>query len=555
MDSSLVYAKTPTGDEAVRQSTRVVQRNLRMVLLQVDGNLSVEELVAKIGNQRLVEGALKELEEGGFIEVATTAPGQRGERVPAPAVELSVISQFSTFGSRSSIMPGGFDSSTAGSNFSSFGKPLLSSSPEARPEADPAAPVPRAAPMVRAGQRIAPARWLAAGLGGVLFLLLAVLLFYPYGNFRPGLEAALSRQLAAPVKVGEVRLELLPRPRLLLADLMIGASGEGRIAALAIASPHLLLGSGKRQLPEAEASGVSLSANRLVDLPIFGGQVAAGSEFSLQRLRISRATVMLGDLASTEFSGEMLFRADGSTEKASFRGADDSLRLEVTPTAQGVVLAIESLRWKPAGMPFSFDSLQASGLLQKNRLLLQKVDTTFLGGILKGNWLLDWNAGMVMAGEASLTRLDARKVTAALAPNLHLEGDLSGALRMRASGSGWQDMLNRIEANLDAEVARGLLTGVDLGELARRGSGAVVRAGATRFDTLAARLDIGGGRVVARALELDAGPLTAGGRATVEGDGRVDGMVMVQARSSVSSVRVPARLTGTLLDMSLVATN
>lgn len=37
MDPKLVFAKTPIGDEAVRQSTRVVQRNLRMVLVQVDG--------------------------------------------------------------------------------------------------------------------------------------------------------------------------------------------------------------------------------------------------------------------------------------------------------------------------------------------------------------------------------------------------------------------------------------------------------------------------------------------------------------------------------------
>ena len=50
MNSSLVYAKTPIGDEAVRQSTRVVQRNLRMVLVQIDGKLTVGELGDKIGN-------------------------------------------------------------------------------------------------------------------------------------------------------------------------------------------------------------------------------------------------------------------------------------------------------------------------------------------------------------------------------------------------------------------------------------------------------------------------------------------------------------------------
>ena len=67
MDLGLVYVKTPTGDEAVRQSTHVVQRNLRMVLVQVDGKLSVAELAGKIGNVQLVEDALWKLEEGASL--------------------------------------------------------------------------------------------------------------------------------------------------------------------------------------------------------------------------------------------------------------------------------------------------------------------------------------------------------------------------------------------------------------------------------------------------------------------------------------------------------
>ena len=67
MDKFLVYVKTPIGDEAVRQSTHVVKRNLRMVLVQVDGKLSVAELSTKIGNRQLVEAALRELESDGFI--------------------------------------------------------------------------------------------------------------------------------------------------------------------------------------------------------------------------------------------------------------------------------------------------------------------------------------------------------------------------------------------------------------------------------------------------------------------------------------------------------
>lgn len=547
MDSSLIYAKTPVGDEAVRQSTRVVQRNLRMVLLQVDGSLSVEELIAKIGNQRLVEGALKELEEGGFIAVSTDALAARAEkRSPSLAERFSAISQFSTFGPPSAVPP-----SQPASGFSSFGKPVF---PLAASEAAPYGVEGEDEPPAYSAVRISPRKWFLRGLGGLVVLLLALLLLYPYESFRPGIEASLSRLLATPVKVGEVRVELLPRPRLSLTNVLIGETGDSRIASIAIGSPYVLLGKGPYRLQDVEMSGITVTANRLVDLPMFGGRQMA-NDISVRRVLVHGVTVTLGDLRSPDISGEMLLRADGTAEKAEFHAADGSFRVDATPSEQGVMLNIEGLSWKPAGMPFAFESLQALGLLQKNRLLIQKLDTTFLGGILKGNWLIDWSAGMVMAGEASLARLDCRKVSAAMAPNLRLEGDLSGSLRMRATGDGWQEMLGHIEANLDIDVARGMLIGIDLGEVARRGSGVIVRSGSTRFDTLQAHLDIAKGRVVARGIQLDAGPMLASGRVTLDADGQTDGLLLVEARSSVASRRVPARVSGPLSDMSLTAGN
>ena len=61
MDSNLIYLKTASGEEAMHQRTRVMQRNLRMVLILVDGKSTVSDLVLRIGNQALTESALAEL--------------------------------------------------------------------------------------------------------------------------------------------------------------------------------------------------------------------------------------------------------------------------------------------------------------------------------------------------------------------------------------------------------------------------------------------------------------------------------------------------------------
>lgn len=68
MDSNLIYAKTASGEEAMKKRTRVMQRNVRMVLILVDGKSTVADLCLKTGNPQLTEYALGELEKGGFVE-------------------------------------------------------------------------------------------------------------------------------------------------------------------------------------------------------------------------------------------------------------------------------------------------------------------------------------------------------------------------------------------------------------------------------------------------------------------------------------------------------
>ena len=79
MDTNFIYTKTAAGEEAIRQRTRVMQRNVRMVLILVDGNSTFQDLCLRTGNVKLTENALLELEKGGFIVPALTNGGARGE--------------------------------------------------------------------------------------------------------------------------------------------------------------------------------------------------------------------------------------------------------------------------------------------------------------------------------------------------------------------------------------------------------------------------------------------------------------------------------------------
>lgn len=552
MSPNLVYAKTPFGEEAVQQGTRVVQRNLRMVLLQVDGKLNVTELSEKIGNPRLVETALKELEELGLIVGTIEVASFREESPAQPQGFAESVEPRSVF---SAFVPSAFaprqveDDMSPLTEFSSFGKPII---PTGAPE--PAvSPLPAPAPPTEAvGDGVARWRKPMLGIGIVALLLLGGVLFYPYERFKPQLEGSASRFFGAPVTVEKVGVALFPWPQLKLTGVSVGSAGDGRIAEIRIASPFSLLGNGVPVISRVELSGVELSARRLTELPMLSPSDEPTA--MLGTVHIEQLTVKLGQQVSIGgLSGDIVLTPSGRMEKAAFEKADRTLLLEARPAGKGVALTIEGRGWEPGGTPLALSSLQAKGVLTQDKLLLQNVDTTFLGGLLRGNWLLDWSAGLAMAGEGRLTRLDSRRVAAVFVPALRLEGEMSGAVRVRSAAMDWPNLWKNIEATIDGEVTQGVLHGVDPFEAARRGSGHEVRAGSLRFSRLQFSIAASPRQTVGRSITVDAGVAHAAGQFTFMPGGQVNGQLNVHFRSSVSSLQMPVHIGGSLPDLVAVS--
>lgn len=563
MDSNLIYAKTPTGDEAVRQSTRVVQRNLRLVLVQVDGKMSVEELSAKIGNPRLVHAALRELEEGGYIAPTLEAASvwEESKKAALGPVQSEVsqpISQFSVFGP---TIGGAADSrapNSAASKFSSFGKPILPTRKAMREGGfKPSMPppnMPMPEPTVGAPVSLRPLRrhWLL-GIGAGVLLAVGTAFFYPYDRFKPALEAAATDFVGAPVRIGGVGVALYPSPQLKLTDITLGQGGSGGVAEVRIGSPIALLRGAPVAISRVDVSGAHLQASQLVAMPFFKGDPIKPEAARIGQVNIERSQIILTEgVAFSDISGHLKFKPDGSLEKATVESAERTLLVEAQPSPLGIALNIEGRAWQPQGAAVSFASMQAKGVLQSDKLLIQNLDTTFLGGILRGSWLVDWSRGLAMAGDATLSRIDTKMLGAAFAPSLKLEGEMSGTLKLRSTGRDWGSLWRNAEAVLNTEVKRGTLFGVDLGEAARRNGAAEVRAGATKFDRLVSTVSVTPKQVASRDLRMDAGMVTATGQFVAGRDGQVEASMVVTLQTSVSSINVPLHIYGNLPDLTAV---
>lgn len=561
MDAKQIFVKTQIGDEAVRQSTRVVQRNLRMVLVQVDGKLSVAELSAKIGNPRLVEAALRDLEEGGFIVprqgLVLGREGEKKSEGVAPSEEAGKafpVSQFSSFGKNAPAESGKL---AASSQFSSFGKPILPTAGYRKepPTVSVKKPERKRRPEPSPDRPLAIGRWLLGVPLGLLLLSLLVALLYPYNNFKPAIEAAGSQLLQVPVRVGAVGVTVWPRPALTLSDVKLGDAEEGAIELVRVSSPFALLGSKPYTLAALDVVGAKVSADFLATAALFQKPLPeSGNALLIQRINLERFTVTVRDLALRDLSGQITLMADGSVEQASLRNDDEGIRLQAVPSAAGIMLDIQGAGWMPLGKPLAFNSLQAKGVLQKGKLVIQSVDTTFLNGILKGSWLLDWSkGGLSMAGDASLQRIDCQKLALALVPSLGLEGELGGSLRLRGSGLNWEALWKSLEGHLDADIVRGVLRGTDLGEAVRGGSGFVVRSGTTKFDRLRAALNIDAQQVVGRDVQMTAGMMTVSGQFVAGRQRPLEANLLVNMQTSVSTVRAPVRVTGDLSALQAVS--
>jgi len=541
MNAGQIYAKTPIGDEAVRQSTRVVQRNLRMVLVQVDGKLTVAELSEKIGNARLVENAIRELESGGYIvplEGATAAWAKPMEAVKRE--QVSAISQFSTFGPGKASATGEVQSRA--SQFSTFGKPVLPA-PQLVPSREEQLP-PTADNTT--GNRLSLPK-LFLGLIGLAFFSLLLVLVYPYDRHRDEISAATGDVLKLPVSVGHVSLQFLPRPRLHLSGLEVG---ESRIDNLWIDQPWSLLFGGAQAVEKVTVGGGELSLTQIMASPL----LASPTLPALRQLMVENLVVRVSSgLAFAPLNGHLDF-ASGRFSSGALENAGRSLLVALKPGQGGLDLSIEGRAWQLPELKGEFSALQAKGKLSPDRLRVVDIDTSFLGGLLQGEWELAWGkGGLSMTGSGELKRIDLALVSSSLFPTTGFTGELSGKLQIAGQGESWSAMWQSSESQLKLKALRGVLNGLDIGEAGRRGAGATVRAGMTRFDTLEADLKVDSGNILFRDIRLEAGAMSATGQVAATRDGEVDGRLVMAAQSSVATVRVPMTLSGNLPELTINA--
>lgn len=593
MDSTLIYEKTASGEEAMRQRTRVVQRNLRMVLILVDGKASVAELCAKTGNPQMTEGALRELEQGGFIaplqaDARSVLQQSRKAAQEASASAAVPFSQFSTFGdkneplrieptvgvappqegdafARSAYVPGCIPAMDGVALDLAEEASELKKSDLRAVRGEGAGLAGRIKSMIRRGSddevRIVPIRrgqrsaalgWPARLVFGALlaFALFALaILLFPYGRYLPELENGLATATGLPVKIREMRVGFYPKPGLFLTDVRLGGDeGQIRVGEMRLQAAPGALFAQRLILREVEASDVFLPTQALAMLPLaFAAIAQPASRVTVEHFALDRVTLSLRNLDLSGLEGGVHLDSGGSFMSLTLQSEDRGLRLEARPAAQGMSIDVEGLNWRASSAsPYLFDSLSMKGILRGATLQFAAVEARLLDGVVAGAIAVEAGRLLGVSGQLEYERINLKRLGTALALGWQFDGEVDGKLAFSAQANDWSSLPGKLEGDGDFTARRGTLGGIDLAEALRRATNKPVLGGETRFEQLSGVLHLAPGAYRASELLLTSGLMQSTGTLAFDKDMRLRGVMDVQMRGSSGRLNVPVSIGGTL---------
>jgi hypothetical protein len=633
MDHDLIYAKTASGEGAMLQRTRVMQRNVRMVLILVDSQSTVGDLCLKTGNPQLTENALRELEEGGFIEprVEPDSLWEEGEKVAreiraaagnkriqiAPrrsgnsnepsAIPTSTpssikepetsdwsISEFSLAsphperspvtlaplaaedGSKESIgQIGPVDSapSFAGRIWRLFSKPswrknkaTFADSPGSVPPGEhkggletverPKAPAPKASeavvlktPVRRRGASMGWPLAVILSIAGALALGFLTVLLFPYNTYLPGLELAFSNAIGRPVKLGNLSVDLYPKPALLLGDIRIANDkDEIRIDEIRLQPVLGTLTAKKKVFREVLVSGTSLSAETIASLPGFFVALSnPAARTGVTSLGFEKVSVSFAGLGFSGMNGEAKLSSDGQFQSLMLRSADRSLTLSATPRVQGLDVVVEGFGWRPSPASlFVFDSVNLKGELEGGMFSIKNMELRIFDGLVVGAAVLRADKKPSIAGDVSFKRVNATRFGDALGLGQQFSGETAGEIRFSTSADSWESIFSTIDADGEFSMHRGSIRGIDLTEAARSVSKNPTQGGATQFESLSGTVRLTPTNYQFSGLVLNSGLMQSTGTIDVSKELKVSGKIELKIRGTVNQTRVPLVIGGPL---------
>ena len=583
MTDDLIYTKTQAGEEAVQERRRLVQRNLRMVLILVDGVVNVAALKNEVGDAAMVESALAELERLGLIatpeavepevdasEIETIPSLDAGAVATATPLEVPLVqadtvfdeetaAQVRTAAAGTATPETGPEESAKGAwkspltDISDWWESARKERAQAKEEAIyEAAYGKEVVEEIDAGRRRGPGitlvfrwSWLLIAAVGMAAVALLTLVLFPYDSYRHDFEQRLGLAVGDEVKIGEVRLVFAPYPALELDRVSVGA--DPYITANKV---QLLAEYGSIFGPryrEVDIEGMSMKERGLDRLSKWFLPAGMGDAV-IDRVNIDGLAI---DVAGSTVGGlrgsATVDRSNGLTGVALHTKEGD-LHIDVTPEPIGVKLGFVANGWTAPFRPgLLFNYLELHGELVAGRLTISRVEAHLYDGSMIGEGLVTWVQEPSLTLRLDFQHLAVAQLLSALGGEPLIEGAASGKVQVNAKAIAVQRLDQELRLNGSFVVERGSLKRVDLAEAIRSSPRTALRGGTTRFEQFSGGFTADNQSLRLSGLHMAAGLMQVAGDVTVSNPSQtLSGWAGMEMHGSAVAAKSAVTISGTV---------
>lgn len=383
----------------------------------------------------------------------------------------------------------------------------------------------------------------------VLIVLVVIPFLIPMSSYITQAEQAASDALGVPVRIGGLRVAVLPTPRLNVNDVVVGSDEDFTVESVAVIPSIFSLLSDVKTISSLQLKRPVMKKSALDIIAALGkdGEEKTGpATVTIREIGIQKAKLVWPDMELPEFNVDVLMTPDNKPESAQIATVDGKVKIDLIPEKGRQLITMTARSWTlPVGTPLLIDKLDSEMVLVGSQLDIQKLDIELYEGKVSTNAVLNWQKNWELNGKLNVAGVEVAKPVSMVSKSTQLSGKLSGDGSYKASAKEPAKLMDQLYADFKFKVLNGVLDGVDLAKAATLLGTKGGMEGQTRFDTLTGVLNVSGKQYHLRNLDIVSGLLKASGDVKIKPNKELDGEMKVEIKKGATLAAIPLQISGT----------
>lgn len=407
----------------------------------------------------------------------------------------------------------------------------------------PETPVRRSARRRR--RRGSMAKTAIVSIVAVLVLAIGALHVIPLRPYATKIERSMSAWLHDDVAISAVTFRLFPTPHLTLENLSVGKVLDAKASTGQIYLDIATLFGDRPSINVLELNDVTLTPEAVRRIPQWGAPQGKGKAGDIANIVLHGVKLDVKP-APEPFNADLRFGRDGALKQANLRAVTGGWSLVLRPAEKGYTFTLNASNWTPPiGAPIPISDATLAGTVDATQLQVPEFQAHVLEGNVNGTLKVDWQSGVRLESDLSVTHMDAGALVHAFTPDIAITGKLDGNFNVLAEAAAAEKLLEAPRVQGRFKLSEGSVSNVDLVAVMQSDS-AGQRAGVTKFAELTGEYSAGERRAAYRQISLQGGVLRGNGAVDLSASGAINGRLGLEIRSQVAQDRGAFTVSGTV---------